>query len=70
MARGLAPATRDMLCDAGIVVVDAQRLFGGSPRAYFNGTTAAEARRDRRTVSGYVQGRTDGALTYYKFAGW
>lgn len=68
LARGLDPATVDVLCDAGVVLLDADRTFGSNPRDSWTGVTADEARRQKRTVSGRVQDRPDGALTYYKFA--
>ena len=70
LARNVAPAASARLCEAGVVVVDAARLFGSNPFDAWRPVTAAAAKAEKRTVSGYVQDRKDGAMTYHKFAVW
>lgn len=70
LARGMDSATASKLCAAGVVVVDADRTFGSNPFDSWVSATMPEAKAARRTVSGYVQNRKDGAMTYYKFAVW
>ena len=70
LARNVAPAASARLCEAGVVVVDAARLFGSNPHDAWRPVTAAAAKAEKRTVSGYVQDRKDGAMTYHKFAVW
>lgn len=70
LARGLSASARRALCDAGALVLDAPRLFGSNPRDAWAPLDAAAARAARRTVTGHVQSRTDGPLTYFKFATW